>query len=171
MARELGISRVRLASYEHARAPVRFWLARQITERFDINQRWLAEGKLPIKPRIPFNSSLEDQIPQRELFSAVYQRFLKFGVERRLSFLAAGANTGIKISFPTPVLSLSASVFRNAIQRTIESGSARIPKLLYSDFLIALAQAFLDFEQKHKAEIEKFLLENQSPAKPSATSA
>ncbi len=49
-ARELGISRVRLASYEYAKAPVRYEIGKQICYRLNINQRWLATGRLPLQP-------------------------------------------------------------------------------------------------------------------------
>ena len=83
-AAALEISRERLASYENFRAPLRYALAEWICHRFDVNQRWLATGKLPQFYVINVHSSIRQDIKPRELFSSAYDRVLKDGIEHHL---------------------------------------------------------------------------------------
>lgn len=83
-AKELGVSRVRLASYEYARAPIRYDFGSKLCRAFNINQRWLAFGKFPKKPYMETNAHLESQLKGRELFSEAIEMdvLAKVPVER-----------------------------------------------------------------------------------------
>lgn len=43
-AKQIGISRERLASYEHARAPLRFDCGLKVCRQFLVSEKWLADG-------------------------------------------------------------------------------------------------------------------------------
>ena len=75
-AEELGITRDRLASYEYARAPLRYSLAKRMGEVFDVNQRWLATGKPPKKGYISVSEAIEAALPKGALFSFAYKNLL-----------------------------------------------------------------------------------------------
>lgn len=67
----LGITRERLASYEYARAPVRWGLGNRLCEIHLLSQRWLAAGLLPLKGF--YSEGDTDQISPSILFSEGYQ--------------------------------------------------------------------------------------------------
>jgi transcriptional regulator with XRE-family HTH domain len=86
----IGLTRDRLASYEYARAPIRWGVGHRICSAFLLSQRWLAEGKLPV-------GGFYEQLPrfdveEDELFSAGYRKisgaFLRFF--NSATFLATG---------------------------------------------------------------------------------
>jgi len=87
-AQQIGITRDRLASYEYARAPVRYWLGRKVCEYFNINQRWLATGDLPWRYYIDLHPAFEQQIKDEMLFSKAYENFLAKPLETELSKIA-----------------------------------------------------------------------------------
>lgn len=75
-AEAVGIPRDRLASYEYARAPVRYTLARAVCERFNVNASWLATG---VGSRFPYTHLPELaklQLGEKTLFSEVYDSLL-----------------------------------------------------------------------------------------------
>jgi len=67
----------RLASYEHARVPIRFDMALKLGRLADVSLRWLAEGVEPKKNRFRISESLLAQIPKNCLFSEAWQHLLK----------------------------------------------------------------------------------------------
>jgi len=75
-ALEFGITRERLASYEYARAPLRYDFGSKVCARFGVSQRWLATGKKPQSPNFKISQALEKAIPARKLFSEVYDSLL-----------------------------------------------------------------------------------------------
>lgn len=89
-AQALGITRDRLASYEYARAPIRYGLARDMCERFNVNQRWLFGGVLPRGHYVDIAKSYEDKVPFRLRFSEAYERFLSEVLEAELPRIAEG---------------------------------------------------------------------------------
>ena len=75
-ARLLDIDSSRLASYEHARVPIRFDLALRAASLADVSLRWLAEGLEPRKlPVFPDQKLLERAADG--LFSETYDTWLK----------------------------------------------------------------------------------------------
>jgi len=73
----LGISEVRLKSYEYARSPIRYEVARVLIREFRINQRWLATGEPPTQPPFILPTTIADAIPGRTLYSIAYERALQ----------------------------------------------------------------------------------------------
>lgn len=89
-ANELEIPRDRLASYEYARSPIRYSLARKMCDRFNINQRWLATGRLPSRHYVDVHAYTEGQIPDKMLFSEAYDIFLSKPLDAQIAQLAKG---------------------------------------------------------------------------------
>ncbi len=87
-AKEFKITRERLASYEYARAPVKYFLARDVCKRFNICQRWLATGALPQRPFFEVNEFAEDLFPEKILLSVSYDKILAEEFEERLEVVA-----------------------------------------------------------------------------------
>jgi transcriptional regulator with XRE-family HTH domain len=73
----LTISVARLKSYEYARAPIKYHLAKWICENMDVNQRWLATGELPATGAFEISPAFAMFIPDRLNFSFVYDRLLR----------------------------------------------------------------------------------------------
>lgn len=76
-ASDLGITRDRLASYEYARAPVKYWLGDTFCKKFLISQRWLATGKEPQRFHVKISDEITSKIENNDLFSEVYEEHLK----------------------------------------------------------------------------------------------
>ena len=74
-ASDLGIGLGRLASYEYARAPVKFWLGDVFCKKFLISQRWLATGKEPQRFHIKISDEIISKIDNSALFSKVYDQY------------------------------------------------------------------------------------------------
>lgn len=83
----LGISVVRLKSYEYARAPIRFALAKTLTDKFSVNPKWLALGVGPMTPGVTIPSIFAAFIPSRALFSFIYDRLIGDMLEREASLV------------------------------------------------------------------------------------
>ncbi len=73
----LRVDSNRLASYESGRVPIRYPLADAFCRRFNVSQRWLAEGVQPERFYIPVGPGTLKEMPENLLFSEAYQRFLK----------------------------------------------------------------------------------------------
>ena len=86
-AKELGITRERLASYEYAKAPIVYELGRLICNRLNVNQRWLAEGRPPMRHCIDVSPHAEALFPVRILFSEAYDKHLKGEIDDRIAEL------------------------------------------------------------------------------------
>ena len=80
----LGITRDRLASYENFRAPLRYSVGDLLCSTFNINQRWLATGRLPQTQYQPVDEQTSQQIPPRALFTEAYDTFLGAYIEQSL---------------------------------------------------------------------------------------
>jgi transcriptional regulator with XRE-family HTH domain len=87
-ARELEIPRDRLASYEYARSPIRYQLAKRMCDRFNINQRWLATGRLPSRHYVDVHDYTESQIPDKMLFSEAFDAFLSKPLDNQIAQIA-----------------------------------------------------------------------------------
>lgn len=95
-ARELGIERGRLASYEYARAPIRYGLGSALCRKFKICQRWLATGNAPRSPYLEVDDVVFDAPPKSLLFSEVYDALYSEEIERFLADVSIAEKTPIK---------------------------------------------------------------------------
>lgn len=71
-AEKIGITKTRLASYEYGRAPIRYWLARKLTQEFHLSPVWLATGQPPMTGYLVLDAKVEQTISDRALLSEVY---------------------------------------------------------------------------------------------------
>jgi len=151
-AHELGLSRVTLASYEYARAPLRYGVAKILIKRFNVNQVWLAEGKGSMGPDYEFDSSIETQISPKMLFSEAYERFLKpvTGLFRyRDKF-------GSFSLIPATPLGMPLGEERKwLLQKEIAAAIDNIPENKRLEFARAILNTVRQFEQKLKASPKK----------------
>ena len=170
-AKELGISRVRLGSYEYARAPVRYWLAKRLCQRFNINQRWLAKGLRPRTPYIEVSPELEAKFSARTLISYAYEQFLKTGVEEQLTIFANNAGCKIEdleeqeglIGISIGMSSHRKARFLLTISHTLVLGS--LPESLHDKYRLAILKAQNAFLRQHEEEISKLKSEKKSGRK------
>lgn len=86
------------SSYEYARAPLRYRLARQITAEFPLNPRWLATGDGPSGVRVVLPPAEELGESPRALFSQVYDRWLAADVERDTAAIVGSFNFSLPLS-------------------------------------------------------------------------
>ena len=75
-AREAGLDSVRVSSYEHARAPIRYRDAFKIVTSFPLSSEWLATGKGPMYSMAISTTHYETRAGANALFSEVYDKFL-----------------------------------------------------------------------------------------------
>lgn len=88
LAKELGVTRTALSSYELHRASVSFRIGWEFCRRLDLNQRWLATGEEPRRPFVPpceLNLSAaeeRDMLRRRIDFRTGYLQYLEFRFDR-----------------------------------------------------------------------------------------
>lgn len=167
MASALGISRTRLASYEYGRAPLRYGFADEFCRLFGVNQRWLAEGKHPLTYYVRIDPSLDEKLNHRALFSDVYARSIKAGLERHLCEVAQRA--GIKeeditgtdwqdiSTIANPVGFEVQTLLLSNLQLIISDGVAKLPKKLYAPFYRCVCSGVARFLRDHDSELKKLI--------------
>jgi transcriptional regulator with XRE-family HTH domain len=164
-AGELGITRERLASYEYARAPVRYSLAKKLGETFDVNQRWLATGKLPKEGYLSVAEPAEAALPAEALFSFAYQNLLSEWVEE--AHKAAAEIQGVPEKDIDPMV-LDAfqplgdpkiGVRKALLQQLkfIYGLQAIIPDSLFDEYVKALRGVAGDFIEHHGEQLNSYL--------------
>ena len=125
----LTISVFRLKSYEYARAPIKYSLAKWLCENMDVNQRWLATGELPATGAFEIPPSQAMFIPGRLNFSFVYDRVLRGLLDDELKAIDAHTS-GIKNLRP-----------RDCIQRPVPADWRGMMMVISG----IIQRAFLDF--------------------------
>lgn len=162
-AKELDVSRERLASYEYARAPVRYWLARKLCMCFGINQRWLALGKLPMRPYIDLDQSLDGGIHPRMLFSAAFDDVIGQPVERQLKLVeevygapADSLDDAIFVNLPATGM-MSGKALGYALSHVIQTDLVRLPQHLKEEYFNELRKVGARFLKENSAEIKNYL--------------
>lgn len=163
-AKALGLPRVRLASYEYGRAPVRYELAKLIGEKFGVSQRWLAEGLSPEKAYVTLPAQLESQLDGRMLFSAAYENVVRPYLLRRLAEAASVLGCRVEELSPnfitwalsSPEPDASANVASWKISNECTRAFTRTPPNLRRAFLDHLLTAMRQFKSKHKTAIAAY---------------
>jgi len=163
-AAAIGISRVRLGSYEYAKAPIRYWLGRTICDRFNVSQRWLATGALPEQGYAEFDPKIEEQIGKRELFSKAYDERLSKLVEAHWVNVAKFAGVTEEeltktrfgpFAFP-PLGADHIKVLAFWLDYTAKTCLDLLPAVeLQNAFYSQTLKAMQEFEKKHRAQAEK----------------
>lgn len=88
----LGVPVFRLKSYEYARAPVKYGLAKRLTETMGVDPDWLATGTGEKYSRVTIAREIDFWIPPRMLFSFVYDRLLSDILQSERSISSAIGN-------------------------------------------------------------------------------
>lgn len=166
-SKKLGLTLDQLATIEYGRAPLRYSLGDWICQSFDINQRWLVEGKFPQYYHIHFDERIVGSIPPNKLFSEVYKRRLSKLVEQHLAKI--GKILGCEVDkiqaqqarelHPEGVQFISFSAFTIMVNRCISSYSARLPPSLYHPFFSGVTKFGNQFMKENESEIESFVKE------------
>ncbi|HLH53446.1 MAG TPA: helix-turn-helix transcriptional regulator [Verrucomicrobiae bacterium] len=76
-AKRLGIDSTRLASYEHARVPIRFGFAEKFASTFNVRWGWLAEGTSPKLHYCKIPREKRSILQSEALFSEVWKEHLR----------------------------------------------------------------------------------------------
>jgi len=159
VSRELGISRDRWASVEYGRTTLRYVLAKQVAEKFDVGLHWLAEGRPPRRPYLPPDPAAESKIAPRALLSQAY-RSLKRNLNHRLSLIdARGSMAWLERVPGIPPGEAYEWALRGVVKRALE----KLPAHLRFEFLQSIMAATSKFAAQHKNEIAAF---GRQPADP-----
>jgi transcriptional regulator with XRE-family HTH domain len=163
-ARELRITLDQLASIEYGRVPLRYALGEWICWRFDVNQRWLAEGRKPkdycffISPRV-LNHITNPQVP----FSEAYDQLLKKNMEEHLKWLAKELRCAIEeinpedahFAYAGALNNASPEVFNLILSRALKSYTRPIPQVLFGAYYVRIREASQKFAAEFKAQLEQ----------------
>ena len=134
-ARRLDIDSNRLASYEHARVPLRYEFAKRICDQFGMSIVWLAESKEPQMADIPIAEELERKIPDRILFSTAFQQYLKPHIGgAKYHFLEKMAALGIKPVLGWPLGMPLNRRFEWALLKELRTAIKAIPEASQLEF-------------------------------------
>ena len=162
-AKALDIPTSRLKSYEYARAALPYSVGRKMGQKFDINQRWLAEGKLPQNFYVDISYDTEGGIPTRATFSEAYAKYIWDVVEDRIREFTQlfkikpneidSADARLS-NFAPAGIDLDQGV-KYYLIRAIEIEYVALPNHLKLPFLDVIRKASSQFFQKHYTEIGK----------------
>ncbi|MDB6110909.1 MAG: hypothetical protein JWR69_2659 [Pedosphaera sp.] len=101
-ARDVGLDSTKLASFEHARAPLRYDVAYKILSTSLLNPQWLAEGIWPISSTAFFYNAKDLKAEPGALFSKVYDSLLKPRLEAEISEEKKNSESGNMHYTPDP---------------------------------------------------------------------
>jgi len=143
----LGISILRLKSYEYARAPIRYEVARALIREFKINQRWLATGEPPTQPPFILPSVIDEAIPGRTLYSIAYERALQqlFPWQKIYGGRMSGFHN----------LHEGKRKRKDAVVSVVETAFNCIPDPAFPAFLSELKTFTKEFAEKHAEKLEE----------------
>jgi len=170
----LGLTVDQLASIEYGRVPLRCAIGQWICQRFDVNQRWLAEGKAPKFYYVYYSGSRAPLAPNI-LFSQAYDDNLKFAVEKLLKEVAKRLGCEVEhitvkdahLVRPEGIAHVNLDTYNFIIGQTVAHETASIPPYLYQEFYSALFGAARSFRSKYRRPLAKFAAEKgQSQKKP-----
>lgn len=164
---KVGIDSNRLASYEHGRNPVPFFVANKICESLRVNLRWIATGESPIKLFMAVSPFIIEQIPKKLLFSEVFDGLLSSFFLAELTGIASQHHCDIE-----DIDSLSEFQFLDLVGESIRSNAIQffnrklpsmilsivpdLPPDLLSNFYLEVQKMCFLFKKKHKKQFEKF---------------
>jgi DNA-binding phage protein len=161
MSERVHIPRERLASYESGRVLVPYYVGSVVCQVLSVNQRWLAEGKLPMAYCAPVQFSYYKSHDGRMLFSEAYERFLKGPVEAYLKDLQN--LTGMDVSQMGETLNPAdkfdvtenphLSNLFGAIDFMVKKTAVSVPAELFPAYYKALRNADEEFFVSHQGEI------------------
>lgn len=161
----LGIHRDRLATYEHARVPVRAGVALMAARHARVSLRWLAEGLEPKQLETFVHKRIRERIDENRIFSEVYDTVLKPLFDEKLDSIAknSGAATPVQLAKilehdpcfgfigdlgPEDVV----SAFEKQLLYTLED----MPPQLFPKLYSALNTVLRDFRSRNAEAIKTF---------------
>jgi transcriptional regulator with XRE-family HTH domain len=95
-AEKIGLDSGQLRNYEHARAPLRFSLAKRLLRSFGVNLYWLADGMGDVRTYQRLAQKIESPIPDTMLFSVAFERHLKRDWVRLEDLTSGAMNAGFE---------------------------------------------------------------------------
>lgn len=173
-AQRIGIDSNRLATYEHGRTPLPYAVAESAGGMFNISQRWLAEGKKPVRYYIYISPPLCDQIPSRAVFSHVYEAFLKPHIEAHFAELRGLWNGSLPVeglevmremnenSAGAPDAAFVLNLMFGILVKTFRRLPLDLYQPVYSDFIRFLTE----FEKSNSKRIEEWKATPKKVARP-----
>ena len=176
-ARSLAVDSSLLASYEHARVPLRYEFARHCNTVFGVNLRWLADGVEPKILGLDILGDLESKIPSKLPFLEAYDTYLKPSFDDYFSKIDDASSR-----FPSDDLApdlvarrikfslLSQREFEQYGFQLIREQAEWTPPNLYKDLLRQIAKCCDKFEQDRADQYEQFYKHLDSLKKSNETS-
>ena len=171
LADRIGITRSTIANYEAAVTPVPYEAGKRICFECDVNQRWFATGKPPLRPYLDLSPHLEIHIKLRDLFSIAYDIALKKDVEKRIveiieiigeeEFLRGNFDNAILDKLPL-VGEFEANVDAFYAERLVRHSLVAMPDDLKGKFACEIVDCLRKFNQEHTEEIRKLLSKGES---------
>lgn len=163
-ARRIDIDSNRLATYEHGRAPIRYDIADHAANVFNISQRWLVEGLEPVNYYVAIDRELREKIPERAIFSSVYNDFLKPHIEEHFASLVhlwdgKFDQEGLDVMQEmgqNHVGGVSALFALNFLYRNLVHVVRDIPPDLFQQFYNDISRAGKEFRQQNSKRIEEW---------------
>ncbi|MDB6124742.1 MAG: Helix-turn-helix domain [Pedosphaera sp.] len=152
----VGVDSSFLSNIEHARAPVRYYLAKKICLDFLISERWLATGKEPKKRYVEIHPDKEQQIPARMIFSEAYDKFLSKEIEEGLERWAVPHSFGISVKL-SAIGTPRSDDQRQTISALLIDELASLPPAKHGEFLRGVFAGMPWFYRQYQDEIEKFV--------------
>jgi transcriptional regulator with XRE-family HTH domain len=171
-ARMLGIDSSRLASYEHARVPVKFNLALGCSIVAGVSLAWLATGAEPREAIRIQDGKLREIIGDNELFSQAFDETIKplYDAESRQPRALARGNLDERML--DEMLSLfgsqtdgnvSGGGLAKILAGYIEDSISTCPPELYQVLYTSVTGALRKFQHGHMEAIEAFAKLEKSP--------
>ncbi len=155
-ARLIGIDSSRLASYEHARVPIRAHLALAVAKISGVSLHWLANGIEPKKNALYVDKKLRDRIPENQLFSEAFDAVLMPLIEHQIA--EAKKNTGGKLDTEkfSAVGDVGPDDVVNLINQQLRKIAWETPPHLFQELYSLVYWAMWNFRHNNASLIEKF---------------
>jgi DNA-binding XRE family transcriptional regulator len=171
-AKRLGIPRNQWCGIEYGRNPLRYWPGWWLCTELGVSERWLATGKLPMRPHFDIGYDIWSRINPRKLFSEAYDTVLRLPVEAGFAELEKFVGkdlVGAGVFFASVLVNLPLQgqppeqALAFYLRDLISNHLVKLPEPIASKYAEALLKAENKFRQSHKREIEKLLRERRDP--------
>jgi len=166
LATALRITQNQLAGVEYKRAPLRYQMAIFLCERFNISQRWLALGVLPMQPKYDVRMEYSYMVKPDSLFSSVFDGWLDEPTQRieqaviemvgEESFRAGKFDDAVFSNF-SPSDSTPPQAMAFYVKKLINLRLNWLPDDLQLMYGKTLLQADKSFQSKHQGKIAKLV--------------
>lgn len=165
LTKAAGITHHQLAGIEYKRSPLRYSIAIFLCHHFNVSQRWLALGVLPIQPRYDIRMDYSVMVKPNSLFSEVFDGWLDEGTKRIelawIKELGEGKfRSGNFNELNLQVLQMPERAYANGAMRSaislVGQMSSWLPddlKLFYSDCIFNADRAFRSKYAKQIASV------------------